>query len=124
MARADYKEDWKKMQVRTFTNWFNSILALGGPANSQITSLQEDLQDGLKLVELLEILSMPPKRFDRINRQINHEHQKLENLSIVFEYLKTEANIKTVNIGKLALKFHSMGYDIVLCIELCWTVCM
>ena len=101
MAKSDYKEDWKKLQVRTFTNWFNSILALGGPASGQITSLEEDLKDGLKLVQLLEILT--PKRFDGINGQINHEQQKLENLTIVFNYLKNEAKVKTVNIGKLAV---------------------
>lgn len=97
MAEADYKEDWKKMQERTFTNWFNSILALGGPANGQITSLQKDLQDGLKLIRLLEILMK--KRFDGVNKQPNRVQQKLENLKIFFEHLN-KAKVKYVNIGK------------------------
>ena len=114
MARADIKDDWKKMQVRTFTNWFNSILTHRGSANSKIDRLEEDLKDGLKLVELLEILSTPPKKFVGINRQINHEQQKLENLTIVFEYLKNEAKVKTVNIGKLAIIFATINIVVIL----------
>jgi hypothetical protein len=96
MAEAD----WNKIQKRTFTKWFNSVLALGGPSNGQITNLQTDLKDGLKLVQLLEILT--PKRFEGINKQPTYKHQKLENLTIVFKYLKDEAKVKLVDmIGKL-----------------------
>ena len=92
--------DWKQIQERTFTKWFNSVLARGGPSNGQITSLQTDLKDGLKLVQLLEILT--PKRFEGINKQPTHKQQKLENLTIVFEYLRNEAKVKKVDmIGKL-----------------------
>ena len=92
--------DWKQIQERTFTKWFNTKLALGGPSNDQITNLKTDLEDGLKLVQLLEILT--PKRFKGINKQPTHKQQKLGNLTIVFKYLKDEAKVKTIDmIGKL-----------------------
>jgi hypothetical protein len=91
--------DWKSIQERTFTKWFNSVLVLGGPSNGQITSLRTDLKDGLKLVQLLEILTQ--KRFERIKKQPTCMQQELENLTIVFKYLKNEAKVKKVDmIGK------------------------
>ena len=85
------------MQERTFKNWFNSILALDGSANGQINSLKKDLQNGLKLIRLLEILMK--KRFDGVHKQPTNELQKLENLKIFFEHLN-KAKVKVVNIGK------------------------
>ena len=88
--------DRNKIQERTFTKWFNNFLAI----DSQITNLQTDLKDGLKLVELLEILTS--KKFEGINKQPTNKIQELENLTIVFEYLKNEAKVKKVDmIGKL-----------------------
>ena len=98
MAEAE----WKRIQARTFRRWFNNILALGGPLNGQITSLQTDLKDGLKLVQLVEILTA--KRFKGINKRPIYKQQQLENLTIVFKYLKNEAKVKGIDmIGKLTI---------------------
>ena len=96
------EEEWVRIQRKTFIAWFNNVLASGGPLNGRITNLKTDFKDGLKLVQLLEILT--GKRFEGINKRPTYKQQKLENLTIVFEYLKNKVKIKEINmIGKLTL---------------------
>ena len=96
MSEVECKEEWKKIQERTFTKWFNNILSLGGHANDQVASLKNDLQDGLKLIQLLQTLTGENFKY---NEQPKFKQQKFENLKTFFEYLE-KANIKFVNIGK------------------------
>ena len=46
--------NWKQVQKKTFTKWFNSKLQLGG--YKPLADLFEDLIDGTNLIHLLEVI--------------------------------------------------------------------
>ena len=81
---------------RTYTVWFNNILSLGGHATDEVTSLQNDLKDGVKLIQLLETLMSKNFKYDK---QPKITAQELANLEIFFEQLK-KAKIDYGTIGK------------------------
>lgn len=96
MSERDLKDEWKQMQERTFTKWFNNILSTGHPAKEQIENLQNDLKDGVKLIQLLEILTGRKFKYTGLPK---HEQQKIENLDTFFRYMD-EVHIRHTNIGK------------------------
>lgn len=61
-------------------------------------ALESDLDDGLNLIALTEILS--GKRVPKYNRRPGLKAQKMENINIALRFLQTEEKIKIVNIGK------------------------
>ena len=82
------------MQKKTFTRWCNEFLKRRG---IQIEDLYKDLQDGLVLINLIEILSHP-KTMGKYNAKPRIGVAKIENLSIALRFLEREG-IKLVNIG-------------------------
>ena len=92
-------ENWKKIQQRTFTNWFNDRLRGNlKVAKRQAEDVEKDLQDGTLLIELLNILAKP-KKIQRYNKNPRNKVQCMENLGAALEFIKSES-IKLVNIGK------------------------
>jgi len=85
--------NWQDIQKNTFTNWCNSHLKDRG---MHIKDLQQDLKDGVLLINLLEIISN--KSLGRYNRHPKVPNQKYENNAIAIDFVKAE-NIKIVNIG-------------------------
>ncbi|KAF7692264.1 hypothetical protein HF521_009874 [Silurus meridionalis] len=51
---------WEKQQRKTFTAWCNSHLRKAG---TQIENIEEDFRDGLKLMLLLEVISVSTMPF-------------------------------------------------------------
>ena len=51
---ASVKEDWVEVQKKTFTNWANETLKQEGV---RVTNLETDLEDGVILIKLLEMLA-------------------------------------------------------------------
>lgn len=97
-SRPDSKSgDWKRMQEKTFTKWFNNVLSLNGHADAMITSLRDDLKDGLRLALLLETLT--GQRIKNIDPQPKSKPQKIINLERIFAHLQKQ-KIKLVNIGE------------------------
>ena len=93
------QDAWKKIQQRTFTNWFNDRLRGHlKVAKRQIKDLETDLQDGLLLLDLLEKL-VPDKKIGRYNQNPKIRVQHIENLGTAIRFIKAQ-NIKLVNIGK------------------------
>ena len=91
-------DNWKKIQQRTFTNWFNDRLRGNlKVARRQIEDVEKDLQDGTLLVELLNMLAKP-RRVERYNKNPRNKVQCMENLGAALDFIKSE-DIKLVNIG-------------------------
>jgi len=84
---------WYDIQELTFTRWCNDYLTERG---MHCNSLQEDLKDGLNLINLLEIIS--GKSLGRYNRHPKIPQQKLENVLIALKFIEAEG-LKLVNIG-------------------------
>ncbi|CAF3247599.1 unnamed protein product [Rotaria sp. Silwood2] len=87
---------WKRIQQNTFTRWANEHLKL---VNRHVDDLQSELSDGLNLIALIEVLSQ--KRVPKYNRRPNFRSQKLENVSVILDFLENTERIRLVNIGKL-----------------------
>ena len=84
---------WKRIQQNTFTRWANQHIK---QAKENITDLETDLSDGLKLIALLEVLA--EKRIHtRYNKKPKIRSQKLENVSLALEFLEREG-IVLINI--------------------------
>lgn len=100
-TEKDLAEDapWKKIQQNTFTRWCNEHLKC---VNKNVTDLQKDLGDGLKLIGLLEVLSQK-KMYRKHHVRPNFRQMKLENVSVALEFLDRE-RIKLVSIGKSRFK--------------------
>ena len=94
-AERELAEDaaWKLIQKNTFTRWANEHLKT---VNRRIDDLEYDLSDGLNLVYLVEILS--GKKFRYVNKRPGFRTQKLENVTMVLEFLENEEKIKIINI--------------------------
>ena len=86
--------EWKKIKQNTFTRWCNEHLK---HVNMCIYNLEKDLNDGLKLIALLQVLSH--KKIKRYNKRPSFRPQKLENIAIALRFIENE-QIKLVNIGK------------------------
>jgi len=86
---------WKLIQKNTFTRWANEHLKL---VNKNISDLEFDLSDGLRLIALVEVLS--GKKFSKVNRRPNFRTQKLENVTMCLRFLEEDEGIKIVNIGE------------------------
>ncbi|PRP88458.1 filamin-C-like [Planoprotostelium fungivorum] len=84
---------WVDIQKNAFTRWVNEHLKDRG---LHVENIGKEFADGLKLINLLEIISN--KKLGRHNRNPLVRPQKLENNTIALAFLKTE-NIKLVNIG-------------------------
>ena len=91
-------ENWKKIQQKTFTNWFNDRLRGNlKVARRKAEDVQKDLQDGTLLIELLNILANP-RKIPRYNKSPRNKVQCMENLSTALAFIKSEG-MKIVNIG-------------------------
>lgn len=89
---------WKLIQKNTFTRWANEHLKT---CNKNINNLETDFCDGLRLIGLVEVLSA--KKFKHVNKRPNFRTQKLENVTMVLEFLERDEGIRIVNIGKWIL---------------------
>ncbi|XP_052780237.1 filamin-A-like isoform X2 [Mya arenaria] len=95
LKERDLADDaqWKIIQKNTFTRWANEHLKT---VNKNLTELETDLSDGLRLVALVEVLS--GKKFKSVNRRPNFRTQKLENVTKALEFLERDEGIRIVNI--------------------------
>ena len=86
--------DWDRVQVKTFKNWVNSHLA---KRQLKLSDLVTDLEDGVLLSELLEIISGKVIPHKRAGADLDLRHKKIDNLSnamkFVSEFYK-EAGLK------------------------------
>lgn len=85
---------WQLVQKRVFTRWCNAHLRVRSFA---VADLYVDLQDGLVLINLLEILFGKPlgARYNRVPR---HRVQRMENCQLALAHIAS-LGIKLVAIG-------------------------
>lgn len=84
---------WQDIQKRTFTKWVNVMLKVRG---YHVEDLDNDLKNGVILINLLEILS--GKKIPVYNKHPRVVNQKYENNKIAIDFIASEG-IKLVNIG-------------------------
>jgi hypothetical protein len=111
--KKEKKKKKKKKRVTPTQLRGNEFLKRRG---IQIDDLYKDLEDGLVLINLLEILSHP-KTVPRHNKRPRIAVAKIENLAIVLQFIK-EQGIVLVNIG--AEDIHAGNSNIIL--GLIWTL--
>ena len=87
--------EWKDIQQKTFTRWCNQNLK---SRDMNVDSLATDFHDGIKLINLLEVLSK--KSFGRYNKKAKIVQQKHENCTACIKFIQSEG-MKLVNIGEI-----------------------
>ena len=103
VRRQRQADEWKKIQQKTFTNWFNDRMRGHlKVAKKKIDDLETDLIDGLLLIDLIEKIAS--KKVGRYTKKPMNKVQCIENLGTALRFIK-EQNIKLVNIGKFGFKF-------------------
>ena len=95
---ASKNTEWKEIQERTFTRWCNEQLKVKEEA---IHDLKTDFCDGIKLIQLLKILT--GKKVGKCNKRFLYKSRKLDNARVALDFIRNETNQKLANIGKLAL---------------------
>ncbi|EJU03207.1 hypothetical protein DACRYDRAFT_65404 [Dacryopinax primogenitus] len=84
----------RDVQERTFCKWLNSKLESQG--YPLMTSLVKDLSDGVKLIQLMEI--MGDTSLGRFNKVPKMRVQKAENVNKALEFIRSRG-VKLTNIG-------------------------
>lgn len=85
--------EWERIQTKTFTKWVNSHLAKKG---SKIENLLTDLTDGVKLIELLEVIA--DEKFPKYEKQPKMRIHKVENNVKALKFIK-DHDVKLASIG-------------------------
>ncbi|KAI0763582.1 actinin-like protein [Trametes elegans] len=84
----------RDVQERTFCKWLNTKLEANG--YPPMTSLVKDLSDGVRLIQLMEI--MGDTSLGRYNKTPRMRVQKAENVNMALEFI-TSRGVKLTNIG-------------------------
>lgn len=93
---GDPKDDsWKQIQRQVFTRWCNERLKV---VSIEIKELPDDFCDGVKLINLVQVLSK--KTVGRYSKKPRIHAQKMENVEMALSLLTKKEKIKIVNIGK------------------------
>ncbi|VDM02513.1 unnamed protein product, partial [Schistocephalus solidus] len=79
-------EETTRIQKKTYTNWINAHLR---KANMEVVDLYKDLQDGTRLMKLMELISRA--NLGKPN-QARLRVQKIENVGRALSYIKTKAS--------------------------------
>ncbi|CAM9537578.1 unnamed protein product [Chrysoparadoxa australica] len=87
---------WAQRQKKVFTNWINNKVAQKN-MGLKVEELFTDLQDGMVLYHLLEVLSKQSLRVLGKVKPERNKIKKIANMNIVWRYLGT--TIKMVGIG-------------------------
>ena len=85
--------DWEDVQKKVFTRWMNSYAKKAG---FKIENIEEDFEDGKKLVMFMEVIG--GETLGRYNKNPRHKLQKIENLNIAVAYIKAKGIVLN-NIG-------------------------
>ncbi|TMW58569.1 hypothetical protein Poli38472_010128 [Pythium oligandrum] len=87
-------DEWVDVQKNTFTRWANTYLSR---KRMQIEDLYEDLDDGIRLIALLQIICRE-KVCKKFNKKPRMRIQKMENLNMAFAFMQKKG-INLTNLG-------------------------
>lgn len=97
------KTDWIELQKKTFTKWINQHLS---QRSMDVEDLYQDLSDGVRLINLLEIISEEQVcaytytfYFSAYNKKPKMRIHMLENVGQALKFMTENKKIRLVNIG-------------------------
>jgi len=94
---SEVNTEWRNIQQNAYTRWANERLKA---SKLEITDLETDFSDGIRLIRLAESLS--GVKMKRHNAKPKTRTQKLENVTMCLQFLEQEQKVRLVNIGKNA----------------------
>lgn len=86
---------WEETQIKVFSRWCQKILM---ERNIPFESLRTEFTDGVKLINLLEILGKEQIAGGRWHKQPKNRYQTLENVNMALDYITKEKKIKLIGI--------------------------
>jgi cortexillin 1/2 len=101
---------WELVQIKAFTSWLNGYLEKRG---MKIEDIKHDLNDGIKLINFLELLSGKTIK-QRYDNKPASRIQKIQNLHIALTFLEKEMSIRITNMGVGAEDFADDNLKIIL----------
>ncbi|XP_006462530.1 hypothetical protein AGABI2DRAFT_206919 [Agaricus bisporus var. bisporus H97] len=107
----------RTVQERTFCKWLNTKLEANG--YPPMTSLVKDLSDGVRLIQLMEI--MGDTSLGRYNKNPRMRVQKAENVNKALEFI-TSRGVKLTNIGPEGMQAHIIDGNLKLILGMIWTL--
>jgi len=96
----------RDVQERTFCKWLNTKLESNG--YPPMRSLVEDLSDGVRLIQLMEI--MGDTSLGRYNKVPRMRVQKAENVNKALEFINSRG-VKLTNIGPEGEQHYHANYS-------------
>jgi len=86
------ERSWELVQIKAFSSWLNGYL---DKRNLKIENIQNDLDDGIKLINFLELLS-GKKMTQKYDSKPPSRIQKIQNLHIALTFLEKEMGVRNV----------------------------
>ena len=87
------EDEWKNVQNKSFRRWCNEQLK---EKSVELVNLSDDIQDGIKLIKLVEVLA--ETKIARYNKNPKLRPQKLENVQQALDLILKE-KIKLIGVG-------------------------
>jgi cortexillin 1/2 len=98
MADRDNKDKkWEQVQIKAFKSWVNSTLNQKGI--SPVDDVEKDFQDGVKLIQFLEIVSGKAVNGGKYDKKPAQKIQKIQNLNLALIHIQNVLGVKLVSIG-------------------------
>jgi len=108
----DLVAQWERVQTKTFSGWVNSHIVKRG---KKINSVLEDLDDGIALLTLLEVIS--GESVGKFNQTPKMRIHKIENLNKALKFI-SEHGVKLASIGSEEI----CDKNVKLTLGLIWTI--
>ncbi|EFA82688.1 alpha actinin [Heterostelium album PN500] len=103
---------WEKTQTKTFTSWVNSHLRKLG---SSIENIGTDFADGIKLAQLLEVISNDP--VFKINKNPKLRIHNIQNIGLCLKHIEAHG-VKLAGIGAEEL----VDQNLKMTLGMIWTI--
>jgi hypothetical protein len=94
--RVERDKKWELVQIKAFKSWVNTTLTSKG--HPPIDDIKVEFQDGIKLIQFLEIVTGKPVA-QRYDKNPSQKIQKIQNLNIALDHIKDKLNVKLVGVG-------------------------
>lgn len=112
----DREKQWVEVQIKGLSAWVNSYLAQSKAKGvTKIEDLAQDMKNGVKLNQFVEIVAGTKLRYDVTPRM---KIQAIQNLSTALQYIQADLQVKLIGIG--AEDIH--GGNLKLILGLLWSM--
>jgi len=89
------EKGWETVQIKAFTSWLNGYLV---KRDLQITDIQHDVSDGIRLINFLELLSEQTLK-QKYSLHPPSRIEKIQNLHIALTFLEKDLSVKSSGAG-------------------------